>query len=393
LKSKLIQKFQETEIGIIPKHWEIKELQKISKVIDSAHITPEYSSNGFSMVRVKDIKSGFLDLKKSFKVSKKIYDEFTKNHKPRKNDIVMGRVGTYGIASFVYTDETFCLGQNTVVIHSPISRFIYYALNSKVVKNQIEENVVGSTQKTISLANIRKLLIAIPSTPKEIEKIEKILFDLDLKISTLETQNQTLEKIIQLIFQSWFVDFDGQTEFVDSELGKIPKDWEVRKFGDVIKLEYGKSLTKNNRKPGIFPVYGSSGIVGFHNEAIVKGPGIIIGRKGNVGSLYWSDDDFFPIDTVFFVKTKIPLHYIFHNLKKQKFINSDSSVPGLQRDQAYNLLILVPPVELSLKFEKFSKNFKKQVIENEIKINSLSLIKDSLLPKLMSGEILLKNSL
>ncbi len=120
-------KFKQTEIGKIPEDWEIEQLQKISKVIDSCHKTPKYSSNGIAMVRVTDIKYGDLDLKNTLKVSGEIYKEFTLNHKPTKNDLVMSRVGTYGISSFVNTDELFCLGQNTVIIHPQFS----YWLDSK----------------------------------------------------------------------------------------------------------------------------------------------------------------------------------------------------------------------------------------------------------------------
>ena len=82
-------KFKETEIGEIPEDWEVKELQKVSKVIDSCHKTPKYSLNGISMVRVTDIKYGCLDLKTTLKVTKEVYKEFTLNHKPNKEDIVM----------------------------------------------------------------------------------------------------------------------------------------------------------------------------------------------------------------------------------------------------------------------------------------------------------------
>lgn len=90
-------------------------------------------------------------------------------------------------------------------------------------------------------------------------------------------------------------------------------------------------MKQDNRKDGPVPVYGSGGVVGHHNEAFVQGPGIIVGRKGNVGSVYWSEVDFWPIDTVFYVVTELPLHYIYYNLQHQHFMNSDAAVPGLSR--------------------------------------------------------------
>ncbi len=81
-------------------------------------------------------------------------------------------------------------------------------------------------------------------------------------------------------------------------------------MGDAIELAYGKALKADTRVAGDIPVYGSAGIVGYHNEGLIKGPGIIVGRKGNVGSIFWSDTDVFPIDTVFYVRSRVCLHYI-----------------------------------------------------------------------------------
>ena len=175
-----VTEFEDSELGKIPKGWEIVKLCEISKVIDSAHITPKYSSNGLSMVRVTNIQNGFLNLEGTLKVTRNVYEEFTKNYKPQKNDILMSRVGTYGIVCFVGTDEPFCLGQNTVVIHSILNYFIYHNLISKLTQNQIETKVDGSTQKTITLKNIRNLLIVKPN-----EKDEGIIKKFNEKISTI----------------------------------------------------------------------------------------------------------------------------------------------------------------------------------------------------------------
>jgi len=116
LKTKTL--FIQTQTETIPKNWELVELQQISKIIDSLHVTPKYSSEGIPMVRASDIKTGNLELEKTLYVSNDIYEKFTKNYKPRRNDIVMSRVGTYFPNSFVEIDQPFCLGQNTgLLIH------------------------------------------------------------------------------------------------------------------------------------------------------------------------------------------------------------------------------------------------------------------------------------
>jgi len=123
--------------------------------------------------------------------------------------------------------------------------------------------------------------------------------------------------------------------------------WQKVKLGDVLNFKYGFSLPAKKRIQGDFPVYGSSGIDGWHNEAKVEGEGIIVGRKGNVGATYYSEQSFFPIDTVYYVdelKKAGDLKFFYYLLKRIPFkrIGSDVGVPGLNRDLAYGLAVTIP---------------------------------------------------
>lgn len=123
--------------------------------------------------------------------------------------------------------------------------------------------------------------------------------------------------------------------------------WRKVKLGEVLDLKYGFSLPEKKRVSGDIPVYGSSGIVGMNNEGVVGRPGIIVGRKGNVGSIYYSNKPFCPIDTVYYIDSlKIPgdIKFYYYFLKRIPFkkIGSDVGVPGLNRDLAYGLDITIP---------------------------------------------------
>jgi len=126
--------------------------------------------------------------------------------------------------------------------------------------------------------------------------------------------------------------------------------WRKVRLGDVIKLKYGFALQEKYRKPGTVPVYGSSGIVGHNNEPMIPPRGIIIGRKGNVGSIYYSPVASYPIDTVFYIDprdTKVYPLFLFYLFKTVSFkkIGSDTGVPGLNRDMAYSLEVSIPEDE------------------------------------------------
>ena len=136
------------------------------------------------------------------------------------------------------------------------------------------------------------------------------------------------------------------------ELKAQTKQFPMINIGEICVFEYGKPLKAENRIDGEFPVYGSNGIVGYHNEYLVEAPFIIVGRKGSAGSVHYSEKNGFPIDTTFYIKLEnentIILKYLFHILSSLdlKNVNTQAGVPGLNRNDAYNLEIPLPPLEV-----------------------------------------------
>lgn len=146
---------------------------------------------------------------------------------------------------------------------------------------------------------------------------------------------------------------------------------------DEIELEYGKGLTRNQRKKGKIPVYGSNGIVDYNDKACFQGPGIIIGRKGTVGSVKYEKNDFWAIDTTYVVKLKnenedsIFWYYFLQTLGLEK-MNSHSAVPGLNRDRVYNIKINIPKEqEDRKKMSRILRNFDKKIESNNKMNNNL----------------------
>ena len=118
-------------------------------------------------------------------------------------------------------------------------------------------------------------------------------------------------------------------------------------------MEYGSSLPKEKRAEGPFPVVGSNGITGFHNEYTVKGPAIIVGRKGSAGEVTWIEENCFPIDTTYYVKQVNPkesnLRYIYWLLKTLNLpeLRGGAGIPGLNRTDVYTThRIPLPPIDV-----------------------------------------------
>lgn len=286
--------------------------------------------------------------------------------------------------------------------------FFYYLFKQKT--EYIKNFSSGSTFQEISGSEVKNLKFLIPPY-KEQKQISKILSKLDKKIELNLKMNNTLEEITKTLFKSWFIDFDPvrakvegrptglskeisnlfPDSFEDSELGEVPKGWEVKKVGECMEFNYGKALTAKNRVYGNIPVYGSNGIVGYHDTKKSNGPGIIVGRAGNPGTVHWSQKDYYVIDSAFSVNifNNVSAEYFFYALKNLRLqrLNTGSAIPGLNRNHAYSENIVVPKLKLLEWFNQFSQNiFADQdcrLAENK----NLSEIRDTLLPKLILGKI------
>ena len=232
----------------------------------------------------------------------------------------------------------------------------------------------------------------VPVPPLAVQRrIASILSAYDDLIENSTRRIAILEEMARRIYEEWFVRFrfpghEG-VRMVESELGLVPEGWSLRRLGDEIELAYGKALKAEDRRLGDVPVYGSSGVVGAHDLSLVAAPGIIVGRKGNVGSVHWSEVPFFPIDTVYYVVTDLPLHYVYFNLQRQNFLNNDAAVPGLNRNQAYSLPLIVPARGVLDGFEGHCRHLLGLARLLARKNDNLRATRDLLLPKLISGEL------
>jgi type I restriction enzyme S subunit len=185
--------FKDSPVGRIPVSWRVAKLAQVTKVVDSLHQTPTFANDGFPMIRVSDIKPGKVNTERAFKVSQEVFNQFTKNHKPQKSDLLMSRVGSYGVCCYLNRDIDVCLGQNTVVIIPDRidSLFLYHSIYSEAVQNQIEFEVAGSGYKSLSLASIRSLSIPLPPDDEQ-KQIADILVSIDDQI---EVKNRKLKAV------------------------------------------------------------------------------------------------------------------------------------------------------------------------------------------------------
>ena len=335
-------------------------------------------------VRITDMQGKWLNINENTVYVNPSIQHAIRNYTVDRGDVILSIVGhTIGLVARIgETLHKANLTENCVKILPDSAKldkdFIYYFLVSNIGQSEIDSKIVGSSQPKLPLYNIKGIELPFPSLPEQ-KAIASVLSSLDDKIDLLHRQNKTLEAMAETLFRQWFIE-------------EAKEDWEDGTLDQLIDLKYGKALKQEDRSGSGYPVVASSGIVGFHNDYLVKGPGIVIGRKGTLGKVYFMEDNFYPIDTSYFIQTKTSgsnLIFEYYLLKSLDFanMNSDSAVPGLNRNIALGTQIQVPPEELILSFNETTQPWFSKIHSNTKQIQTLENLRDTLLPKLMSGEV------
>jgi len=230
--------------------WNEYKLGSITDVVDSLHTTPkDYVSSGFPMIRVVDVSNIELDLNKCLNVSEETYRQFTKKYQPKVGDVVLSRVGTCGASIMLRTKDNVCLGQNTVLLHPKINKDFYHILvKSNIFQVQVSRRVVGSTQKTLSLKDLKLFKLNIPAKPEQ-QKIAEFLTAVDNKIEQLIKKQELLGEYKKGLMQQIF----SQAIRFKADDGSDFPNWEEKKLGDVVStpVSDGPHLTPKFVKQGV----------------------------------------------------------------------------------------------------------------------------------------------
>ena len=317
-------------------------------------------------------------------------DEATfSNHFLKPGDLVITRSGRIGTTA-IFEGHNKLVLPGAFLIRFRLSkeanpRFFCYWFNSTLGQQRLLSVARGAAQQNINITNVKTLRVPLPPLQGQ-QSIVSILCAYDDLIENNRRRIQLLEQAARLLYKEWFVDlrFPGHehTQIIDG----LPEGWEKKPLETVAPLKYGKALKKDDRIPGPFQVYGSSGIVGTHSKALVPGPTIIVGRKGNVGSVYWSPGDCHPIDTVYYMDSEHCSFFLYYALQQMTFINTDVAVPGLNRDLAHSRLMLVANQKILRLFEETVSPLHRQMELLKRQNAALAKARDLLLPKLMNGK-------
>ena len=368
-----------------------------SELSDGLHKAPKFIVNGeYIFVNAKNLYNGYiLDNDPTKKTS---HEEYLKYKKPLgKHSILYSIDGTIGnIAK--YRGEKCVLGKGACYINcNPEiveSSYLYYQLQSPHFKSYIHLMSTGSTIKHISLKTMRDYVFELPSLEDQ-RHIASILSSLDRKIELNNKINADLEEMAQAIFKNWFVDFEPfkDGKFVDSELGMIPEGWKVGTLGELCNFKRGKNLlTKNAIDEGVPVVAGGLEPSCYHNVANTGAPVITVSGSGaNAGFMrmyhvpVWASDCSFidvSCENFYFVYCFLKV-----NSKLLKHAQTGAVQPHVKPSDIHDFELVIPDKESIFDFQDKVKPFFDKIASIQKENSRLSLLRDTLLPRLMSGEL------
>lgn len=307
-----------------------------------------------------------------------------------KGSICVSCIGNIGYTGIVKMKCASNQQINSITVNQEFDRdFIYYSIKNlwPFFKNYEGQS---TTLSILNKGQFSKITVKCPSFETQ-KHIAAILSSLDDKIEVNRRINENLEQQAQALFKSWFVNFEPfkDGEFVESELGMIPKGWRVGTLGELIEVKYGKDHKKLDN--GVVPVYGSGGLMRYVEKSLYSGESVLIPRKGTLNNVMYVNEAFWTVDTMFYSIPKVEniMLFVFIYLSNRDLasLNAGSAVPSMTTEILNNMKMVVPSDSIINDFNNIVFALYTAIHYNNNESRRLATLRDTLLPKLMSGEL------
>lgn len=429
------KKFKETDIGFIPEEWKIALLGKCSLLLGGKRLPKgdslvEYKTH-HPYIRITDFLEYGVDEKKIKFITPEVHNKI-KKYIINEGDIYISNVGTIGLVGVIKGKMSGAnLTENAVRItkfNGVNNYFLYYYLKSTIGQEQIKQNTVGAVQPKLPIYGISNIKIILPDILEQ-ERIAEILSSLDDKIELNRKINSNLEKIASLLFKQWFVDFEFPNEngkpfkssggrMIDSELGEIPKGWSIGFLGDnkltqlvkpgidefkgekiylptanvnessIVDLNYKITYYNRPSRANMQPFPNSIWFAKMKNSKKVQ---LFLEReKWKLKNVILSTGftGIRPLsNSTFYIWTIINSDF-FEREKSNLAIGT--TMQAINNENIRRIRYIIPQKNILDCFEKKVCMLYEAISINKEQIKSFSKIRDSLLPRLMSGKIRVK---
>jgi len=314
----------------------------------------------------------------------------------RVGDILMVKIGSVGYSAIVDNLNNFdfaIIPANLLKIDidesKAVTKYVHHYMTSPEGKRRIVDEASSTAQPALSLGTMKKFRLPIPPLPEQ-KKIASILTSVDEVIENTQKQIDKLQDLKKATMNELLTKGIGHTEFKDSELGRIPKSWEVMKLDQLCSLKYGKSPKEIEVKDGKYSIYGTGGVVGKTNSFVHLGESIVIGRKGSIDNVSFVRSPFWAIDTTYYVEGKgTYMKWLFYRLQFEglRKYNEASGVPSLNRDTLYGIRILTPTKVEQTEICVVLDSISSQIHMQSKKLVQTQSLKKSLMQDLLTGKV------
>lgn len=336
--------------------------------------------NSHPYIRIRNLgKSKVLELNSDYEYVDDETQEFIAKYIVRAGDILVSVVGTIGLIAIV--GKSLDMANQTencdkIINIKGIDRYyLYYYLISPAGQEEIKRGTVGAVQPKLPLKNIQDITVKYPSIGTQ-QKIVSILNLLDDKIAANEMINRNLSEQCDAIYRDQFIT-------------KSDSSWTMGYLSDLITVKYGKDHKK--LEDGDIPCYGSGGVMRYVERPIYDHESVLIPRKGTLNNVMYVNVPFWSVDTMFYTVMKISnvAKFVYHYVKGKNLasMNAGSAVPSMTVDILNAMELQIPSSTALAEFETIVQPLYKAMKDNEIENKKLAELRDTLLPKLMSGEL------
>jgi type I restriction enzyme, S subunit len=354
----------------------------------------DYVSEGIPVIMPKDIVDGRVSTNSVARVSEETATRLSR-HQLVPRTIVLPRRGEITKRAFIREEQAGWLcgtGCVQISVHGDhlIPEFLYYYMEQAHVVRWLEQHAVGTTMLNLNTEIVAALPVSCPPPPVQ-KRIARTLSVYDDLIDNNRRRMALLEEAARQLYREWFVRFRFPGHEHTSITNGVPQGWERAAFETAIVLQRGFDLPIQAREDGDVPIYGSTGVNGFHSKARVVGPGVVTGRSGTLGEVHYVPGDFWPLNTALWVKefrraTPLFSMFLMREMDLRQY-NGGVSVPTLDRKTVHRAEILIPPKNFIRSFDEFAAPLFQQIDTLTAVTAKLRAARDLLLPRLMSGEI------
>lgn len=295
--------------------------------------------------------------------------------------ILLTTRASIGLRAILKVSAATNQGFQSLIVNSGIdNQFIYYLLG--LLQPELIRNASGSTFLEISPKKLGEISLCIPCSLAEQKAIASALSDVDALLSSLDALIAKKRDMKTAAMQELLT---GKTRLPDFS-GK----WKENTFKNIAPLQRGYDLPLNKVKKGLYPVVGSNGIIFYHKEFKMKGPGVITGRSGTIGSVFFIEEDYWPHNTTLYVinfyKNYPKYIYYLYSFCNIKQYSNGSGVPTLNRNDLHDIKILIPDYEEQAAIAAILSDMDAEIAALEARRAKVRDIKTGMMRELLTGK-------